>query len=292
MFLLKNISWNVLTGGRVCRAVDSLLTARCSPRPTSPRWMTAGRSSSTPTQLTVTPLPKSVPFPVFIFFSAFTVPLLHFHFFSDYNPNNPSTLLPFLSFTFPFYSFCAFFPLCQSQPFPPVCIFFPISYFLSLAGSLGFMPAESSARVYCCPKILIVPLWVSNLICINSAHWKDLPRPTSQWPPVRGHTHKNPASTKSLANVQYVQFGINLKCAGFDAWVAFVVWCGIGQKLGCFMETETVFWCRLKSSIPTHPLAHRSHGTTTKSSQIQGATLLKGLAEQQKHPQMLKTRDD
>ena len=69
-FWSKNILWNVLTGGRVCRAVDSLLTARCSPRPASPRWMTAACPSKSTSRNTYTVnrhSRNSVPFSLSLF---------------------------------------------------------------------------------------------------------------------------------------------------------------------------------------------------------------------------------
>ena len=63
MFLIKiqkNILWNVLTGGRVCRAVDSLRTARC--RPTKADKSKVDDPARLHTSYTVNRHSNSVPF--------------------------------------------------------------------------------------------------------------------------------------------------------------------------------------------------------------------------------------
>ena len=253
--------------------------------------MTAGRSSSTPTQLTVTRYLNpylSLSFYSFLLslflsftftFSLITIQtiLLHCYLFSLSLSLSPLSAPSFLSVKANHSHLFA-----SSFPFPT---FFPWRALLVLC-QLNRLP-EFIAALKSSSYLFEYQTWSALIQLIEKiCQGRQVSGPRLEDTPTKIQRAPNPWQ---MCNVQ---FGINLKCAGFDAWVAFVVWCGIGQKLPCFMETETVFWCRLKSSIPTHPLAHRSHGTTTKSSQIQGATLLKGLAEQQKHPQILKTRDD
>ena len=75
---LGNILWNVLTGGRVCRAVDSLLTARCkAEQPKADKSKVDDRFASTPTQLTVTP-----PIHLSLFLSLLQLSLSSFHLFA------------------------------------------------------------------------------------------------------------------------------------------------------------------------------------------------------------------
>ena len=58
--ILKNILWNVLTGGRVCRAVDSLRSARC--RPTKADKSKVDDPARLHTSYTVNRHSNSVPF--------------------------------------------------------------------------------------------------------------------------------------------------------------------------------------------------------------------------------------
>ena len=134
----------------------------------------------------------------------------------------------------------------------PSSLFFPLSVYVKK----GWFDVEKIVwhRFYCRSQILIVPLWVSSLNCINSAHWKDSAKADKSVAPlaILEDTPTKFLFTSQPPNPWWIiciqsTIWINLEFTCTPALMpGWPLWCGVGLAKSSFMEGG---W--LKSSI--HP---------------------------------------